>query len=296
MTTPLDRRSLLGGFLAAGAAACAREPEPAPEPATPPPAATPAPALFVGHGSPLNVLEGNRWYAAFRALGAALPRPRAILCVSAHWATRGFRVTTDLRPRTIHDFGGFPDELYALRYPAPGEPALAERVRALCGAERVAPSTEWGLDHGAWCVLAPMFPAADVPVVELSLDRSFSPQEHLELARALAPLRDEGVLVLGSGNVTHNLGDYFARLEAGDAELPGWARAFDADVAAAAAQHDVEYLARAVETRAGRQAHPTLEHYLPLLAPLALARAGEAVTFPIEGFDGSLSMRAIRVG
>lgn len=296
MSPPLDRRALLGGALAAGAAACAREPRSAPEAVALPPAATPAPALFVGHGSPMNALEQNRWNAAFRALGAALPRPRAILCVSAHWATRGFQVTTDLRPRTIHDFGGFPDELFAMRYPAPGEPALAERVRALCGAGRVAPSGEWGLDHGAWCVLAPMFPAADVPVVELSLDRAFAPEEHLELARALAPLRDEGVLVLGSGNVTHNLRDYFARLEAGDTEVPEFARAFDADVAAAAVQHDAEYLARAVETRAGRSAHPTLDHYLPLLHPLALARAGEAVTFPIEGFDGSLSMRAIRVG
>ena len=296
MTRALDRRALLGAALAAGAGACAREPQAAPEPATPPPAGTPAPALFLGHGSPLNALAGNRWNDAFRALGAALPRPRAILCISAHWATRGFRVTTDTRPRTIHDFGGFPDELFAMRYPAPGAPELAERVRALCGAERVAPSAEWGLDHGAWCVLAPMFPAADVPVVELSLDRSFAPREHLELARALAPLRDEGVLVLGSGNVTHNLRDYFTRLEAGDGSVPEWARAFDADVTAAALQHDVEYLARAVETRAGRSAHPTLEHYLPILHPLALARPGESVAFPIEGFDGSLSMRAIRIG
>jgi len=296
MNSALDRRALLGGSLAVGVAACAREPRAAREATAMPPAMSPLPTLFVGHGSPLNALEGNAWNAAFRALGPSLPRPRAILCVSAHWATRGFCVTTDLAPRTIHDFGGFPDELFAVRYPAPGAPELAERVRALCGAERVSPSADWGLDHGAWSVLSPMFPGAEVPVVQLSLERSFSPRAHLELARALAPLRDEGVLVLGSGNATHNLRDYFARSQAGDNEVPEWARAFDADVAAAAAQQDVEYLARALETRAGRNAHPTPEHYLPLLAPLALARAGEPVSFPLEGFDGSISMRAIRVG
>ncbi|MEQ1893258.1 MAG: class III extradiol ring-cleavage dioxygenase, partial [Planctomycetota bacterium] len=191
------------------------------------------PALFVGHGSPMNALFGP-WHEAFRALAANFPRPRAILAISAHWATRGFAVTTSERPPTIHDFGGFPAELFAVQYPAPGAPELAQRVRALCGAERVRANGEWGLDHGTWSVLAPMFPAADVPVVQLSLERALAPREHLELARALAPLRDEGVLVLGSGNVTHNLGDYFARLEAGDTSLPEWAERFDADVAAAA--------------------------------------------------------------
>jgi len=145
-------------------------------------------------------------------------------------------------------------------------------------------------------VLAPMFPAADVPVVQLSLEHGLAPRAQLELAQALAPLRDEGVLVLGSGNVTHNLADYFARLAAGDASRPEWAERFDADVAAAAAQRDAEYLVRAVETRLGRSAHPTLDHYLPLLPVVALARADDVLSFPIEGFDGSLSMRAVRYG
>jgi len=296
MTRALDRRNLLGAALAAGTLACAREVRLSAETPAELPAAGLAPTLFVGHGSPLNALPGNRWNDAFRALGSTLPRPRAILCISAHWITRGFQVSTHERPPTLHDFGGFPAELFAQQYPAPGAPELAERVRALAGGELVRGSDEWGLDHGAWSVLLPMFPAADVPVVQLSLDRGLAPRAHLELARTLAPLRAEGVLVLGSGNVTHNLGDYFARLQAGDAQVPEFAERFDADVAAAAAQRDAEYLARAVETRLGRSAHPTLDHYLPLLYPLALAGAEDALVFPIEGFDGSLSMRAVRCG
>lgn len=294
MSRALDRRSFLAAA-AVGVAGCARASR---TPAEPPeaPGARPAPLLFLGHGSPLNALPGNRWHAAFRTLGEGLARPRAILAVSAHWVTRGFHVSTNERPPTIHDFGGFPDELFAVQYPAPGDPVLAERVRVLCGAERVRASEEWGLDHGTWGVLAPMFPAADVPVVQLSLERGMAPAEHLELARRLAPLRDEGVLVLGSGNVTHNLGDYFARLDAQDTQVPAFAREFDADVAAALVQRDAEFLARVVETRLGRSAHPTLEHYLPLLFFAALVRPGETVTFPIDGFDGSLSMRAARAG
>jgi len=295
MTGSLDRRGFFAAALAAGVLGCAREPRLRAE-ADGAPAVGRAPLLFVGHGSPLNALAGNRWNEAFRVLGASLPRPRAILAISAHWVTRGFHVTSAARPRTLHDFAGFPAELSALQYPAPGEPQLAQRVRALCGAERVQASEAWGLDHGTWSVLAPMFPAADVPVVQLSLEHGLAPRAQLELAQALAPLRDEGVLVLGSGNVTHNLADYFARLAAGDASRPEWAERFDADVAAAAAQRDAEYLVRAVETRLGRSAHPTLDHYLPLLPVVALARADDVLSFPIEGFDGSLSMRAVRYG
>lgn len=295
MQRPLDRRRLLGASLAAGALACQRAPRPAPRDEVPA-APTRAPAVFVGHGSPRNALPGNAWHEAFRALGASLPRPRAILCVSAHWLTAGFQVLVDEAPRTIHDFAGFPPELFAVRYPAPGAPALAERVRALCGAERVRPGQGWGFDHGAWSVLAPMFPAADVPVVQLSLERGLAPRAHLELARGLLALRDEGVLVLGSGNVTHNLRDYFTRLEAGQHEPPAFALDFDREVAAACRQHDGEALVRAAESRAGRAAHPTLDHFLPLLSVLAVASDADAVTFPIEGFDGSLSMRAVRFG
>ncbi len=255
------------------------------------------PLLFVGHGSPMNALEDNTWSRGFRALAALLPpAPRAILAVSAHWYVPGTFLTADERPKTIHDFYGFPPPLYEIRYPAPGAPDLARRVLALLD-ERAAPSTEWGLDHGTWSVLHWLRPAADVPVVQLSLDRRLAPAAHLELGRSLAALRDEGVLVLGSGNVTHNLRHAFGAYERGDTATPAWAASFDADVAAALAQHDHAFLARALEGDAGRLAHPTPDHYLPLLYVAGAATREDAVTFPLEGFDmGSLSMRAVLVG
>jgi 4,5-DOPA dioxygenase extradiol len=261
-----------------------------------PPSSAAQPLLFVGHGSPMNAIEDNRWSRAFRALGAGLTRPRAILSVSAHWYVCGSYVTSEARPRTIHDFGGFPEALFEVQYPAPGAPELARRVRALAGAEVVGESTEWGLDHGTWSVLCHLFPAADVPVVQLSLDAERTPREHLALARTLAPLANEGVLVLGSGNVVHNLRDAFARMGAGDETIPPWAAAFDRDAAAACAQHDLDFLARALEGADGRAAHPTPEHYLPLLYPLGAAAAEAPVSFPIEGFDHSLSMRSVCLG
>src|SRR6185436_4896121 len=224
MSVPTDRRRLVAAGLAlAAGAACRRRPEPEPSMTNAPSAAPHQPVLFLGHGSPMNALEDNRWSRAFRALGKELPRPRAILSVSAHWFVRGTFVTIAEHPETIHDFGGFPDELFAMEYPAPGAPELARRVRALVGAEAVGESTDWGLDHGTWSVLVHLFPAADVPVVQLSLDARLAPREHLELARGLAPLGDEGVLVLGSGNLVHDLRDAFARMGAGDESVPAWA-------------------------------------------------------------------------
>lgn len=254
------------------------------------------PVLFVGHGSPMNAIEDNRWSRAFRALGSELPRPRAILAVSAHGYGRGSFVTVEERPMTIHDFGGFPEALFAVQYPAPGAPELARRVRALAGADVVAESVEWGLDHGTWSVLVHLFPAADVPVVQLSLDATLAPEAHLALAQRLAPLAHEGVLVLGSGNAVHNLGDAFARIRGGDDSVPAWATAFDADVARASVEHDGAFLARALAGANGRQAHPTPEHYLPLLYALGAAAPDAPVGFPIEGFDHSLSMRTVRFG
>lgn len=163
----------------------------------------PTPALFIGHGSPMNAIEANRFTRAWAERFAALTRPQAILCISAHWETDGAKVTAMERPRTIHDFGGFPAELFVVDYPAPGSPALAERIRRL--APEITLDHTWGLDHGAWSVLRRMRPAADLPVLQLSLDRRRSPREHLELARRLRPLRQEGVQVLGSGNLVHNL-------------------------------------------------------------------------------------------
>jgi 4,5-DOPA dioxygenase extradiol len=254
------------------------------------------PVIFVGHGSPMNAIEDNTWSRAFAALGRALPRPRAILSVSAHWFLPGTYVTGDERPKTIHDFGGFPPALYHVDYPAPGDVELAARVAS--GLKRRASArTDWGLDHGTWSVLHHMWPAADIPVVQLSIDSTLGAEGHLDLGRSLAPLRDDGVLVMGSGNITHNLRHAFASHRAGDDSTPDWARRFDAEAARALEQHDGEALARALGTDDGRRAHPSPDHYLPLLYAAGAADADDAVQFPVAGYDmGSLSMRAVRLG
>jgi 4,5-DOPA dioxygenase extradiol len=251
------------------------------------------PMLFVGHGSPMNAIEDNTWSRGFKALGERLPQPRGILCVSAHWYGAGTRVTGNERPETIHDFGGFPDELQRVQYPAPGDVALARRVSTLLPGASV--SLDWGLDHGTWSVLCHLRPAADCPVVQLSIDAALSGEQHLALGKALSPLRDEGVLLLGSGNIVHNLRDAFGRMKRGDVQTPEWARGFDTDVERALLQHDGAYLARAHTDARGRDAHPTPEHYLPLLYVAGAARSTDGVSFPITGFElGSLSMRAVR--
>lgn len=250
------------------------------------------PVVFVGHGSPMNVLADNAWTRGFQRLGAALPTPRAILVVSAHWYTRGTFVTAGGDPRTIHDFTGFPPALYEIQHPARGSDELARRVGQLLAA---APRGDWGLDHGAWSVLHHMRPAADVPVLQLSVDHDLPPAGHLALGRALAPLREEGVLIVGSGNITHNL--RAARQHARDGSQADWAARFDADIARAIAQRDHEFLARAPETALGRQNHPTLDHYLPLLYVVGAADAAEAPTFFNPGLDlGAISMRGVLFG
>lgn len=262
-----------------------------------PAAAGRMPVLFVGHGSPMNAIEDNAWSQGFRALGALLPRAKAILAVSAHWFVRGTYLTGNPQPKTIHDFGGFPDQLFAMQYPAPGDVALAQRIVRLLGAERASVRLDWGLDHGTWSVLHHMRPAADLPVVQLSIDAQMAPAGHLDLGRALAPLRDEGVLILASGNLTHNLRYAFSHASAGDVTTPGWAASFDTEVARAVEQHDGKFLAQVVEGDAGRMSHPTLDHYLPLLYAMGAADAGDRVAFPISGFDlGSLSMRSVLLG
>src|SRR5262245_9035086 len=292
MSVPTDRRRFVATSLAVAAgAACrqARRPEPEPSMTSSRPASARQPVLFLGHGSPMNAIEDNRWSRAFRALGKELPRPRAILSVSAHWFVEGSWVTIQKNPPTIHDFGGFPDELFAMEYPAPGAPELARRVRALAGAEIVGESEDWGLDHGTWTVLHHLFPAADVPVVQLAIDARVAPHEHVRLARKLAPLSEEGVLVLGSGNLVHNLRDAFTRMRDGDESVPPWASAFDRDLAEACAQHDLEHVGKALESTDGRAAHPTPDHYLPLAYAIGAARRDSDVSFPVEGFDHSLS-------
>lgn len=254
------------------------------------------PAIFFGHGNPLNALARNEWTEAWTALGAKIPRPRAVLCISAHWYLPGTFVTAQTAPRTIHDFGGFPRELYEVQYPAPGDPALAARVRELLAPAHVGLDERWGLDHGTWSVLCHVFPDASVPVIQLSLDETQPAETHYALARRLVPLRDEGVLIVGSGNLVHNLHAYaWGRHEV---EPLDWAVRFETLARGLLLAGDnaplVEY-----ETlgRDARLSVPTPDHYLPLLYILAQRSGGDEATFPVEGFDGgSISMLSVRIG
>ena len=251
------------------------------------------PALFLGHGNPMNAIADNEFTRALGRLAAELPRPEAILVVSAHWLTRGTHILSAAAPRTIHDFGGFPPELYAVEYPAPGAPAKASLVKELLP-EAVLDDT-WGLDHAAWAVLRHMWPAADVPTFELSVDIAAPPAVHWDLGRRLAPLRDEGVLVVGSGNIVHS----FAGVNwEPDAKPRPWAEEFDAWVAAALVRRDgdalVDYEAAG---RSARLSVPTNDHYLPLLYPAAMATPDDEITFPYVGIEmASMSMRCVRFG
>ena len=252
------------------------------------------PALFLGHGSPMNAIEDGPFRRAWAELGRSLPKPEAVLCVSAHWETRGVAVTGSAAPPTIHDFYGFPDELFAVRYPAPGHPALARRVASMLRAEGASVDPERGLDHGCWSVLLAMYPEADVPVVQLSLDSRRPGSFHLALGRQLAALRDSGVLILGSGNVVHNLrvADWSM------AEGYDWAIRFDAEVRSRIAAGDDESLAdhRALGPDAAL-AVPTPEHYLPLLYALGARRTSDEVRFLNAATTlGSISMTSVVVG
>jgi 4,5-DOPA dioxygenase extradiol len=250
------------------------------------------PAIFVGHGSPMNAIEDSEFSRAWEGLGKSLPRPRAILCVSAHWETAGTKVTAMESPRTIHDFGGFPPELYAQQYPAPGSPELARLVQELVP-EPVGLDLSWGLDHGAWSVLRRMFPGAEVPVVQMSLDRTAPPAQHYQLGRALKSLRNRGVLIVGSGNIVHNLGRICWEDRSYD-----WATEFDETIrrliVAGDYQSIVDY------DSLGRSASlsiPTNEHFLPLLYVLGLKEDADGVRFFAEGVTlCSISMRSLVVG
>jgi len=255
------------------------------------------PVLFVGHGNPMNAIEENPWSRGFRHLARSIPTPRAILAVSAHWYVEGTFTTGNEHPETIHDFGGFPDALYRVEYPAPGDPELASRVVRLLEARGATVRTDWGLDHGTWTVLVHLRPAADVPVVQLSIDGRLDPPEHLAIGRALRALRDEGVLLVGSGNVVHNLPHAFGAWRRGDARTPDWAREFDLRIARALEERDTDHLVKALGTEEGRLAHPTPDHFLPLLYAAGASLPGESIRFPIEGFDmASLSMRSAIIG
>lgn len=254
----------------------------------------PLPVVFFGHGSPMIALETNATTETWAAMGAAIGKPKAILCVSAHWLTRGVGVTAMPAPRTIHDFGAsFPRALFEVQYPAPGSAELAARVAEILAPLPVAQDQAWGLDHGTWSVLSKAYPDADVPVVQLSMDATQPPGWHYEMGRRLAPLRDEGVLIIGSGNIVHNLPamDWGARLR----PAYDWAAAFNAFIKTAIAEDAPE---RAVNFEAFGEAAaksvPTPDHYWPLLYVLGARRPGDRAVFAPDHIEhGSLSMTSV---
>jgi 4,5-DOPA dioxygenase extradiol len=250
------------------------------------------PVLFIGHGSPMNAIEDNEFSDKWKSLGKTLPKPEYILCVSAHWETKGTFVTGMEKPPTIHDFGGFPGELYDVLYPAPGSPELAGKTAKLISDTEVATDLKWGLDHGCWSILKHMYPEADVPVIQLSLDYSKSPRYHYELAKELASLRKKGVLIIGSGNIVHNL------------RLIDWKntdRGHDWAIEANSQFKDLilknDYMRLFDYKKLGKEielAVPTPEHFLPLLYTLALKEENENITFfNDKTIMGSLSMTSV---
>lgn len=248
------------------------------------------PVMFLGHGNPLNAITRNPWAAGWEAVGQALPRPRAVLCISAHWMTRGETlVDVQQSPPTIHDFGRISPRLFEVQYPAPGDPDTARQALALLADEACHRSEDWGLDHGAWSVLCRLYPDADVPVFQMSIDLSKSFAEQIETGQRLRALRDRGVMVLGSGNLVHNLPDMRF-----DGRVYDWAEEFDILVADALESRDFARLARIDRTAAlFRKAHPTPDHLMPALYCLGLVDPADRLTFFNEGIDlGCTSMRS----
>jgi len=253
------------------------------------------PVLFVGHGSPMNAIETNEFSLEWQKLGKSLPKPNAILCISAHWETKGTFVTAMEKPQTIHDFGGFPQALFDVQYPAPGSPELADKTRGIVNKTKVGLDEKWGLDHGAWSVIRIMYPGADIPVIQMSLDYYQNPQYHYDLGRELSALRQKGVMVIGSGNMVHNL-------RAVDWGKPNqgfdWAIEASSKFKKLIMDNDhkqlINYklLGREVELSV-----PTPEHYLPLLYALALKTENEKVSFFNDKcVMGSLNMTSVRIG
>ncbi|MFN4147155.1 MAG: 4,5-DOPA dioxygenase extradiol [Runella sp.] len=255
------------------------------------------PVLFLGHGSPMNAIEENEFVTGFRNIAQKIPKPNAILCVSAHWETKGTFVTVMQNPPTIHDFGGFPPSLFAVQYPAPGSPDLAKQTKALITKTEVGLDEKWGLDHGAWSVIKHLYPNADIPVIQMSLDYSQSPQYHYELAQQIKSLRQKGVLVIGSGNIVHNLRKVeWRRLN----ETFGYDWAMEANDKMKKFMLDSNHKALINFRSQGKAfdlAIPTPEHYLPLLYSLALQDKNEEIVFfndkPVAG---ALTMTSLKIG
>lgn len=254
------------------------------------------PAIFFGHGNPMNAVQQNDWTKAWATMCSSIPRPRAVLCISAHWYLPATRVTAQAQPRTIHDFGGFPRELYQVQYNAPGATDVVARVQELLTPLPVEPDYSWGLDHGTWSVLCHVYPQADVPVIQLSIDETQPPAFHYELGKRLAPLRDEAVLIAGSGNLVHNLHAY-----AWGRHTPNpydWAVRFEDAARSLMLKGDfgplIDYESLG---RDALMSIPTPDHYLPLLYVLGAKRANDSISFPVEGVDGgSVSMLTVQVG
>ncbi len=256
------------------------------------------PALFLGHGSPMNAIEENEFVDGFRNTGKSIPKPEAILCISAHWETRGTFLTAMEQPKTIHDFGGFPKALYEVQYPAPGFPGLAEGIKAFLPENAVEPDYGWGLDHGAWSVIRHLYPEADVPVVQMSLDYLRTPQYHYELMKELALLRELGVLIIGSGNMVHNL----RLVDWNNYDKDNYAFDWALEASEKMKKHILngdhkELIDYRSHGRAFELAIPTPEHYLPLLYVLALQEENEEVMlFNDKAVAGSITMTSVKIG
>lgn len=251
------------------------------------------PVLFIGHGTPMNAIEKNTYTQALANTGKSLKKPKAILVVSAHWLTKGTFVTANPKPETIYDFGGFPKEMYDLKYPSPGSPQIASEIISLN--DQLKKDEQWGLDHGAWTFLLHMFPQADIPVLQLSIDYTKDYQYHYDLVNKLKSLRSKGVLIIGSGNITHNLG----RMDWNEnAPVTNWAKEFDEKVKQNVLKGDhYEILNYKKWGNISTTAHPSDDHFIPLMYTLGLQEKNESVQFIYEGFQhGSISMRCIRIG
>lgn len=252
------------------------------------------PALFLGHGSPMNAIEENEFTKSWELLGKSIPQPKAILSISAHWETTGSRVTAMESPRTIHDFGNFPKALFDIQYPAKGDPALAARIQSIVKESGVTLDHQWGLDHGSWGVLIKMYPDAHIPVLQLSLDKGLKPKDHYALGRELKPLRNDGILILGSGNIVHNLGQIASDPKVEPAD---WAVEFDESIKQFLIKGNHPGILNFESLgESARLSAPTPEHLLPLIYIIALQDKEERVTFPIERIVlKSISMRAVMI-
>lgn len=254
------------------------------------------PVLFLGHGSPMNAIEENEFVSSFKQLGKDLVKPNAILCVSAHWETKGTYVTAMAQPRTIHDFGGFPKELFDVQYPAPGSPELAKQTKEIISSTEIGLDDKWGLDHGAWSVLKHLYPNADVPIIQMSIDYSQGAQYHFDLAKQLSALRTKGVLIVGSGNMVHNLG-LVAWNKLNEEYAFDWAKEANEKMKKHILNNDFQPLINfRSQGKSFDLAIPTPEHYLPLIYTLALKEEKEKITlFNDKPVAGSLTMTSVKI-